>query len=378
MPENPRPDSVGPTQDGFSALDQLRTLRTPSMSAIGQPTEDVVFPSFQRLADADRSQYAPQQGASYTQLRDEPQKMESSGASPVAFTVSLVGDNKVTVAYGVVRCVDPDSSAGSPVVDWVPTINGTPLSVGGTPEISVSAGRVLYCEVKTSNKGVVIEDPKIIVGDEFGTGTHYQPPQLNPTEGSLRYPLAKFEQDGDDLVVIQLQQGGPILVQPTLWEGRNVGGFRELYKERQNAGDYYEFRTLEQIDEESSDGGLEPIPVLKPAESGGEGDTIKVRFISQRPDEGSGSEGGEAQIKVTSTEGGGGIIVRGNSVNLTTSGSFVTSLPVKDGLVTGKPQTEPFGLITEVKIIDGCGSMMHVLGFRNGLLIGYEIVAVSA
>lgn len=376
MPENPRPDSVGPTQDGFSALDQLRTLRTPSMSAIGQPTEDVVFPSFQRLADADRSQYAPQQGASYTQLRDEPQRMESSGTGPVAFTVSLVGDNKATVAYGVVRCIDPDASAGSPVLDWEPKIGGAPLSSDPPPEILVSAGQVLYCEVKTNNKGVVIEDPTISMGAEFGTGTHYQPPQLSPVEGSLRYPLAKFEQDGDDLIVVQLQQGGPILVQPTLWEGRNVGGFRELYKERQNAGDYYEFRTLEQLAAESSAGGLQPVPVLKPPESGGEDDTIKVRFVSQKPSEGSGSEDSEAQIKVLESEGGDGIIVRGNSVDIDAD-EFVVHLKARDGLVT-EVSTEPFGLTTVVKIIDGCGTQMHVLGFRKGLLEAYEIQAISS
>jgi len=273
--------------------------------------------------------------------------------------------------------VDPDSSVGSPITDWEPTIGGAPLSKDPPPEISVSAGQVLYCEVKTNDKGIVTENPTIVLGDKFGTGTHYQPPQLNPTEGSLRYPIAEFIADGGDLIVVQLQQGGPILVQPTLWEGRNVGGFRELYKERQNAGDYYEFRTLEQRVSDSKQEGLTPVSVLKPAPSGGEEDSIKVRFITQKSDKNPDGEDDPAQIKVLETDGGDGIIVRGNSVDVDASG-FLISLNAKDGLVSSDPQTQDFGLDAEIRILDGCGTRVHVMKFTKGLLVSYSLESVSA
>jgi hypothetical protein len=166
-------------------------------------------------------------------------------------------------------------------------------------------------------------------------------------------------------------------VQPNLWEGENIGGHRELYKERQTAGDYYEFRTLEQLeaDDSEAEGSLTPVPVLKPKPEEGEEDTIKVRFISKRPTE-SDSEGGEAQIKVEETKGGDGIIVKGNGVNLFAT-DFVTNLRTSDGLVKSAG-TQAFGLTTTVSIIDGCGTQVHVLNFTVGLLTGYEIQAVSA
>jgi hypothetical protein len=293
--------------------------------------------------------------------------------------VVFVDKEKVIVTLGFVRCVNPDSAVFSPVVDWEPTINGVPLSANPQPEIGVAAGQVLYCEVKTDNKGIVAETPSILVAGPDDTGAHYQPPQLSPREGSLRYPLAKFEALGDELIATQLQQGGPILVQPTLWEGENIGGHRELYKERQTAGDYYEFRTLEQLetDDSEAEGSLTPVPVLKPKPDGGEEDTIKVRFISKRPTE-SDSEGGEAQIKVEETEGGDGIIVKGNGVNIQPDGnSFMTNLSVSDGLVKSVG-TEPFGYSGDVSIVDGCGDRVHTFKFRRGLLGEYAFAMIAS
>jgi len=376
MAEETNP-GVGPTQDGFASLDLLRALRTPSMSSIGQPSEPVVFESFKQPDYFDRSQYAPQQGSSYTQLRDAPQEMQSPETSSVQFNVVFTGDDKVLVTLGFVRCVNPDSAVFSPIMDWEPTIDGVPLSASPPPEIGVAAGQVLYCEVRTNNKGIVVETPRILVAGPDDTGTHYQPPQLTPRDGSLRYALAKFESAGDELVATQIQQGGPILVQPNLWEGKNIGGEREFYKERQTAGDYYEFRTLEQLlKDDAEEGSLTPVPVLKPRPKGGEEDTIKVRFITEKPSSGSGSGGGEAQIKVEETKGGDGIIVRGNGFDANAT-EFVTSLTVSDGLVKSLG-TQAFGKTTTVRIADGCGTVVHVLGFTNGLLTEYELQATSA
>jgi hypothetical protein len=369
---------VGPTQDGFASLDLLRVLRTPSMSSIGQPSEPVVFESFKQPDFFDRSQYAPQQGSSYTQLHDDPQQMRSPETSPVQFDVQFVGASKVSVTLGWVRCVNPDSAVFSPIVDWEPTIDGVPLSADPPPEIGVAAGQVLYCEVKTDNKGIVVETPRIVVAGPDDTGTHYQPPQLTPREGALRYPLAKFESAGEGLIATQLQQGGPILVQPTLWEGRNVGGEREIYKERQTAGDFYEFRTLEQLIEDESQGQLTPISVLKPAPEGGDGSTIPVRFLTQKPQEGEGSGGEEAQIKVLETDGGDGIIIRGNSFDLLEGEGFVTNLRASDGLVKSAG-FEPFGLFSgPVTIVDACGQGVHNFLFRKGLLDQYFFTATTA
>lgn len=347
------------------------------MSAIGAASEPVVFEAFRAPAYSDRSQYTPQVGSSYTQLRDEPQRMDSPESSNAQFDVVFTGTSKVAVTAGYVRCVNPDAGAGSSITDWEPTIDGVPLFADPPPEITVAAGQVLYCEVKTNNKGIVEETPRIVVGPANDTGAHYQPPQLNPQNGSLRYPIAKFEQDGDDLIAIQLQQGGPILVQPTLWEGRNVGGFREIYKERQNTGDYYEFRTLEQLEVDSSaQEGLLPVAVLKPIGDEGEGDSVKVRFLSPKPTTGSGSDGEEAQIQVTETDGGDGIIVRGNDVKVDVDGAFLTALKVRDGLVV-EADTVAFGYNGPISITDGCGSFLHTLNFSDGILREYTLTAIA-
>lgn len=346
------------------------------MSAIGAASEPVVFEAFRAPAYSDRSQYAPQVGSSYTQAHDDPQEMRSPDTNSVQFDVVFVDKDKVIVTLGFVRCVNPDAGVDSPVVDWEPTIDGVPLSADPPPEIGVAAGQVLYCEVKTNNKGIVVETPRILVGAENETGTHYQPPQKTPQDGSLRYPIAKFEPFGDELIATQLQQGGPILVQPNLWEGQNVGGFRELYKERKNAGDYYEFRTLEQIVEDEEQEGLTPIAVLKPPPDSGEGDSIKVRFVSQRPEEYEGEEKKEAQIKVIESDGGDGIIVQGNDVDID-PGGFVTNMKARDGLVVSVG-LEPLGFSGPVNIIDGCGLYEHRFVFRNGLLGSYEYAPIPA
>lgn len=371
---------VGPTQDGFASLDLLRVLRTPSMASIGQPSDPVVFESFKQPDFFDRSQYAPQLGSSYTQAHDDPQEMQSEDDFYVQFDVVFTGKKKAYVTAGYVRNINPDAAADSPIIDWMPTLNGVPLSNDPPPEITVEAGQVLYCEVKTDPKGLIIETPTIILGEPQETGTHYQPPQKTPLNGSLRYPIAEFESFGDELVAIQKQQGGPIVVQPNLWEGRNIGGHREWYKERQNAGDYYEFRTVEQLDIDIEQEGLTPVAVLQPMPDGGEEDTIKVRFLTQKPDgeyDPDDPGEGKAQIKVLETDGGAGVIIRGNDQKFNLTGAFLTSLPVSDGLVTGEPTTEVFGMDTTISITDGCGQYVHKMTFRKGLLDKYEYVPVA-
>jgi hypothetical protein len=368
---------VGPTQDGFASLDLLRVLRTPSMASIGQPSDPVVFESFKQPDFFDRSQYAPQLGSSYTQAHDDPQEMQSEDDFYVQFDVVFTGKKKAYVTAGYVRNINPDGAADSPIIDWMPTLNGVPLSNDPPPEITVAAGQVLYCEVKTDPKGLIIETPTIILGEPQETGTHYQPPQKSPLNGSLRYPISEFESFGDELLAIQKQQGGPIVVQPNLWEGRNIGGQREWYKERQNAGDYYEFRTVEQLDIDIEQEGLTPVAVLQPIPDGGEEDTIKVRFLTQKPDEEYGENDpgfGKAQIKVLETDGGAGVIIRGNDQKFNLTGAFLTSLPVSDGLITGEPTTEAFGMNQTIEIIDGCGTQVHTLTFEKGLLKAYDLV----
>jgi hypothetical protein len=402
---------VGPTQDGFASLDLLRVLRTPSMASIGQPSESVVFESFKQPDFFDRSQYAPQLGSSYTQAHDDPQEMQSEDDFYVQFDVVFTGDKKVSVTAGYVRGINPDAAADSPIIDWMPTLNGVPLSNDPAPEITVAAGQVLYCEVQTDPKGLIIETPTIVLGAPQDTGTHYQPFEKTPINGSLRYPIAEFEQSGDELVAVQKQQGGPIVVQPNLWEGRNIGGKREWYKERQNAGDYYEWRTAEQIEgdgvaiiEPLKEGSPEVPPVLNdegvvvkegtpavPPEK--EGSTIKWRTIDGRapysdPDskatkqinvrERLSDKPDDDGIKRSSVE------VVGN--NYVTSETSVTkfAISIDDGLVTsftkedvatGKNLNLSIYYLDVSSLISGgtwtwAPSLKQKLYWRNGLYVG--------
>ena len=332
------------------------------MGAINSPPENALFDSLRAQPLPDTSQYAPQTGTSYT----EAQQMSSTTTQqPVQFDVLLTSQSAAIVANGLVRCMNPKANA-QVVTDWVPTIGGVPINSTPAPEIAVSAGQVLYCEVKTSTKGIVLETPRMIVADPNDTGTHYQPPQRDPVEGTVRYPVASFEQQGSTLAVTQLQQGGPIVVQPNLWEGTNVGGFRELLKGRDNSADTYDFRTLEQLAEDSQE-GLSPVPILKPEPEGGEGDSIPVRFLTQKPD----SSDDEAQIKVQSTDGGAGIIIRGNGFDSEISKSFVAEQKTRDGLVVSLTPIA-FGLTTVIRIPNACNTREMILGFERGLLVSYE------
>jgi hypothetical protein len=371
MAEQSTYDGFGPTRDGFSSLDLLRDLRTPSMSAIGQNAEAAVFPSFSAITAPDRSQYLPQQASSYS----EAQRMDNIDAgTSVPFDVVFDGPSSVLLVAGYVRSLNPASSADNPITDWMPAFEGTPLDAPEAPSIPVTAGSVIYCVVKTDNKGVVTETPSIVVASDGDTGTHYQPPQDSPVDGALRYPIASFAEEGGVLLATPLQRGGPLLVQPNLWEGENIGGYRELYKRRDNAGDRYQFRTLEQLLTE--DATLNPVPVMRPLEeSEGEGDSIPFRFLTEKPS--SGSSGDEAQVKVLTTEDGAGIIVRGNSYDNQASGQFAASLDTKDGLVRAF-EGIAFGLSTTIKISDPCATFLHVLVFSRGLLTDYYTEVISS
>ena len=122
MAETERQSGVGPTQDGFGSLDLMRDFRTPSMSAIGEASEAVVFESFRRPEYGDRSQYEAKYGGSYTQAHDDPQEMQSEEDFYVQFDIVFTGKKKVYLTAGYVRNINPDGAADSPIIDWMPIL----------------------------------------------------------------------------------------------------------------------------------------------------------------------------------------------------------------------------------------------------------------
>lgn len=230
---------------------------------------------------------------------------------------------KCKIVPGWVRNVDPDSDAEEPLQDWMPALNGVPLDIAPPdepPELALEDGKTIFCRIVTNNKGIIEEEPTIVLDDSPQAGTHHQTWPEN-TDGEYFFPIADIVIADDKVTVTQIQQGGPILLVPNLPEHKNVGDKREIAKGRKSAGDTYDFRTLEQIEGDGVE-IIEPLDPGKDAEDPivapdgtiitpgtpavppeSEGDTIKIRRIDGRTSASESDNGSTKQIEVREREG---------------------------------------------------------------------------
>ena len=242
------------------------------------------------------------------------------------------------VRPGYVRTISPDADATEPVKDWMPTVGDPAVALDAeeTPEIEIADGQTIYCRVATTAKGIIVAAPKIEAAATPEAGTHFQPPDAD-VEGDLYFPIADIEIAGDPEVVTitQIQQGGPIVVVPNLPELKNIGGEREVFKERAAAGDTYDLRTLEQLIVED---GAEIIRPL--GESEEEGDTIPFRNIRKNNSE---------SVPYT-------IVGSGDSVDVTLAGLTGTFTDLDEGSVVfngglATSTTQPPGPVDSFDIV---------------------------
>jgi hypothetical protein len=261
---------------------------------------------------------------------------------------------KCRVSPGYVRTINPDADATEPVKDWMPTVGSgpaVPLDADTAPEITIADGQTIYCRVATTEKGIIVEAPKIEAAATPEAGTHFQPPDAD-VEGDLYFPIADIEIAGDPEVVTitQIQQGGPIVVVPNLPELKNIGEGYEVFAGREASGDTYDFRKLEQLE-----GSGEPLirdddPV---------GDSIPFRRVAGRPS--------QAQVTVSGSDED-IIVIEGNGFDQNFEG-IVKNLNVIDGLVTGYDEIAE-GWWGGLDWYNGGGTEALRLTFEAGVLVG--------
>lgn len=164
----------------------------------------------------------------------------------------------VTLTPGLLVERYPVAAAEAVITHMPVVVDGAtkyPLDGVPAPELSVTAGNYVVLVYQTDDHGAVrtadeegvIVCPRIEVVSELDGGTHYQPcdpGQDEGTEGYYQVPLFRLSVDGEDHTVVTLYQQSDVEHTPELWTGVNLGSGQEVYKERNETADTYQFRTI--------------------------------------------------------------------------------------------------------------------------------------
>jgi hypothetical protein len=247
------------------------------------------------------------------------------------------------------------------------------------PVVLPSVTSWVYLRIKTTADGVPEfnqEDGPTFTIEAFSEEQksihHVRPsPGGGEEKGDYYFLLLQTEGDGGDpeKPAIVRRITGNREMPNQLIEITNIGGKRELYQGYlPGPDDKHELRSLEQLEGDGE-------PVLKDLDPGDpdadppvpaeeEGETIKFRRVAQR------TTRPQIQIK----DGGDVIRVEGNEQKGDTGG-FAALLSYDDGLVTSVLDV-PFGYEGVVSIVDGCGTIIHQMGFEKGLLVTYSLEAI--
>jgi hypothetical protein len=263
----------------------------------------------------------------------------------------------VSINPGWVVSSNPADGA-DPVFQYhMPEIDGVPLDDENPPTLEVEDGQTVYLLVNTDSK----DQPtsvEIVADDQGKAGLHHHPPP-NATNGEYYYPLADIEEieipdpppgtpETRLIVTNRRQLPSPFVHRQLLVELRNVGvdPGRPIYKE--NIGDIYDIRSLEQLeggvpclkpladevppllDEDGNpvlDENGDPVEPGQPAEE--EGDTLKLKAF--RVETGPPAEFDEQEdvneLKFTADS----FALDNPFVKITTNKGFVTLLADGDG-----------------------------------------------
>lgn len=306
---------------------------------------------------------------------DVPETTFSGGgaaASPVAFEVSI-SDGEATVKPGYVVALDRKSGATEVIKYFMP--DG--LDAVPAPAYAVGAGDAIFAVVETDNTGfpttVTIE-----VAASSTASVHYQPPPDEPDavseSGTYYYKIAEIEADGDNLVAVQFQHGGPIVHQAELWEGENLVGDGDdpgvaVYKQIDPTTGKFQFRKIKNV-------GTDAVDAVRTIKAPADPitDQVELKCFSPRDS--------DAQIRVTDEDDH--IVIQGNDADGTiTLDDGVPEVWVawKDGLIetTGDKTFTVGNMNLKIKQYaeDTNGTMTYLgtsfdqtLYFRKGFFVG--------
>ena len=165
----------------------------------------------------------------------------------------MEGNYTVTVRGGYVlnRVVSSGTDAVVRVIPEV-SIEGVfeSLPPEETVELQLTASQAVFVQITTDDRDALdgTNPVQIVVSGSTQSSDQAQPiDDENPSgdDGIYFYPIATLEVDDDDIATVkQVQQGGPIVHDPLLWSGENVGDGKEIYKGRDTPTNRYQFRTI--------------------------------------------------------------------------------------------------------------------------------------
>lgn len=184
-------------------------------------------------------------------MQPAPKSRRRSGAGEdYPFRVSITKDGEVyyaTVSAGYLRVKNPMVTEEDPITDHMPELDGTPLDElvdGMPPRVAIESGETVYCHFGTDTHGIPIATPTIEVssGEE---STHYQS-DPDGSDGDYWLEIATVSIVDGVVTIYQHQHGGPIEFVPNLLNYEQVGGGREIIKERVPEEDILKVRTLKE------------------------------------------------------------------------------------------------------------------------------------
>jgi hypothetical protein len=171
---------------------------------------------------------------------------------------------KVTIKEGWVIDRLPKTTLHPAVVFRMPTASGTPLNATPRPQIEMSIGDYLWCQIKTTIEGLISETPLIVVDSTELEGVHYYPKDPEDTtsggsEGNYYVKLFKLALEDGSPKVIPYQQSD-IEHWAQLWTGENIGEGSRVFKQHDEENNIYQFRSLvgiEPVKVEEKEGSIE-------------------------------------------------------------------------------------------------------------------------
>jgi hypothetical protein len=151
----------------------------------------------------------------------------------------------VTIKEGWVIERQPMSESSPAVLFHMPKYGATTLSTIPRPQLTMAVNDIAWCRYKTGPSGLVNAVPEIVIAAANQDGAHYYPddPEGSGQDGDFYVKLFKLVMDGTAPAIIIYQQSD-IEHTAQLWTGENVGTGIGVFKEHDEAGNIYKFRTI--------------------------------------------------------------------------------------------------------------------------------------
>jgi hypothetical protein len=165
--------------------------------------------------------------------------------------VDSAGGNNYNLRFepGRVSSANPEAASdGDDGIDYqIPKINGTPMDQkdanGDFPALTVEDGFSVYCRIRRTAMGVLINPVDLVAADRTEVSGHYFPPDPDNsgTEEVYQYRRILDLDVVSGEVEIKVWRRSDIDLEPYLWTGDNVGQGVDVFKEHDEENSVYNF-----------------------------------------------------------------------------------------------------------------------------------------